>query len=175
MLTFETAQYSTQIPRVQPKFLANVGRSRSLAMGEFVQHASFGKSEGTACHPIQHTDLARIEAVEFADRAYLLVKIRPCHPDLPLAVDNSTDLVDRVNYTTARVARRASRAGRCSGLWCPEATTKPGTAGTESREVLTTNVTLRASDVGGETPSQHRGRVLRSRGRSVAQRHRVID
>src|SRR5215831_3369293 len=110
MPTFEIAQYSTQVSRVQPKFLANVGRSRSLAMGEFVQHASFGKSEGTACHSIQHTDLARIEAVESADSAYLLVKIRLCHRNLLLAVDNSTYLVDCVNYRAESPASKPCSA-----------------------------------------------------------------
>jgi hypothetical protein len=43
------------------------------------------------------------------------------------------------------------------------------------RACLSKGGALRVTDVDGETPPPHRGRVLRSRGGSVARRHRVID
>src|SRR5580704_18010504 len=72
----ETAQHAAQIPGIEIKRPADLGRGRRAAAGDLVKHPRFGERVGAVEKGFaQHADLPRVKAVEAADRGDALVAL----------------------------------------------------------------------------------------------------
>src|ERR1700734_156528 len=72
----EIAQHAAQIPGIEIKRAADLGRGRGAAAGDLVEHAGLAERIGAVEKGFaQHPDLPRVEAVEAADRGDALVAL----------------------------------------------------------------------------------------------------
>src|SRR5438132_602306 len=69
----EAPQHPAEIARIEPQFLAELGRGGCRVMGKLIEHAGFGEGEGAPQQVlVQQADLLRVEAVEAPYGGYAL-------------------------------------------------------------------------------------------------------
>src|SRR5690606_28844925 len=119
-LALEAAQDAAEIAGIEAELAADIGRSGFLPLRELVQHACLGKGERTLQMLFfQHADLARVEAVEGAERAdaagEFLVR-GSGHGATVKLYDSVNEIIDRVKYLGSRGATHSEPGHGHAGL-----------------------------------------------------------